>query len=63
MKKRTFILEINDNQNQSWQGTVEWVQGHKKEAFRSVMELLRLLDSAVGNEEKKSLTKEKTLEK
>ncbi len=63
MKKQTFILEVNDNQNQSWQGTVDWVQGQKKEAFRSVMELLRLLDSAVGNEEKKSLMKELTPKK
>lgn len=60
MKKRTFILEVNDNQNQSWQGTVEWVQGQKKEAFRSVMELLRLLDSVVGNEAKQSLLEDKT---
>lgn len=60
MKKRTFILEVNDNQNQSWQGTVEWVQGQKKEAFRSVMELLRLLDSVVGNEEQKKLLEDKT---
>lgn len=63
MKKRTFILEINDNQNQSWQGTVEWVQEHKKEAFRSVMELLRLLDSVVGNEEKKSMSDDVTQKK
>lgn len=60
MKKKTFILEINDNQNQSWQGNVEWVQGQKKESFRSVMELLRLLDSTVGNEGKKSLSQEMT---
>lgn len=60
MKKKTFILEINDNQNQSWQGNVEWVQDQKKESFRSVMELLRLLDSTVGNEGKKSLSQEMT---
>lgn len=46
-KKQTFILEVNDTQHQSWQGTVEWVQGQKKQSFRSVMELLRLLDSVV----------------
>lgn len=33
-------------------GKVEWVQGQKKEGFRSVMELLRLIDSVVGEEEK-----------
>ena len=55
MKKGTFILEINDTQNQSWQGQIEWVQGRKKENFRSLMELLRLIDSVVGDEEKRSL--------
>lgn len=49
-KKQTFILEISDTQNQSWQGKLEWVQGRKKESFRSVLELLRLLDSVVGKE-------------
>lgn len=49
-KKQTFILEISDTQNQSWQGKLEWVQGRKKESFRSVLELLRLLDSVVGQE-------------
>ena len=53
-KKQTFILEISDTQNQSWQGKVEWIQGKKKESFRSVLELLRMLDSVVcpgGGEE------------
>lgn len=53
MKKDTFILEIYDTQNQSWQGKVEWIQGQKKESFRSVMKLLRLIDSVVGEEEKR----------
>ena len=51
MKKHTFILEISDNQNQSWQGQIEWIQGQKKEKFRSVLELLYLLNSVVGEEE------------
>lgn len=50
-KKQTFIVEISDIQNQSYQGEIEWVQGHKKQSFRSVMELLRLLDSAVHEAE------------
>ena len=51
MKKQTFILEVNDSQNESWQRSVEWIQGEKKQPFRSVMELLRLVDSAVCGEE------------
>lgn len=49
-KKQTFIIEINDTQCQSWQGSIEWIQGQKKQSFRSAMELLRLVDSAVGEQ-------------
>ena len=59
MKKNTFIVEVSDTQNQSWQGQIEWVQGKKKESFRSVMELLQLIDSVVYDDERKSL-KDKT---
>ena len=50
-KKQTFVVEIQDTQSQSWQGSVEWVQEQKKQSFRSVMELLKLMDSAVSEEE------------
>ena len=26
-KKQTFIVEIQDTQHDSWQGSMEWVQG------------------------------------
>ncbi len=51
MKKRTFIVEINDTQSHSWQGNIEWVQEGRKQSFRSVMEMLRLMDSAIGEQE------------
>ena len=51
MKKQIFIVEINDARNQRWQGKVEWVQGKQKQNFRSVLELLQLIGSAVGEEE------------
>lgn len=54
-EKQTFIIEISDTQSQSWQGKIEWIQGKKKESFRSVMELLRLMDSVVCEEEQISL--------
>ncbi len=50
-KKQTFIIEINDTQSKSWQGYVEWVQGQEKQSFRSVLELLKFMDSVIGEEE------------
>lgn len=58
MKKHTFIVEVNDTQNQSWQGQIEWIQGQKKESFRSVMELLQLIDSVVYEEKDRKSLKE-----
>lgn len=52
--KQTFIIEVIDQQNSSWQGTVKWVNKKKQEHFRSALELIRLLDSALENEKKKS---------
>ena len=50
-KKQTFIVEIQDTQYDSWQGSIEWVQGQKKQAFRSTMELLRLIDSVTRDKD------------
>lgn len=52
MKKQTFILEIRDTKCQSWQGRIEWIQGQKSQNFRSTMEMLRLIESVVGEGEK-----------
>ncbi len=50
-KKQTFIVEVVDHQKCTWQGQIFWVQGNKKISFRSVMEMLHLMDSAIIDEE------------
>ena len=47
----TFGLRILFRQNASWQGSVTWVEGNREESFRSVLELLFLMDSALGAEQ------------
>ena len=49
-KKQTFIVEIIDYQKYTWQGQIPWIQEDKKVSFRSVMEMLHLMDSALGEE-------------
>lgn len=46
-KKKTFIVDIKDNQNETWQGSLSWVQGNRTENFRSALELIKLIDSVV----------------
>lgn len=43
----TFALRILFRQNASWQGSVTWLEGRQEQSFRSVLELILLLDSAL----------------
>lgn len=43
----TFSIRLMFRQHASWQGTVTWVEGGGEEPFRSVLELMLLLDSAL----------------
>jgi hypothetical protein len=49
-KVATFATKVLFRQNASWQGSVSWVEGQREEAFRSVLELLFLIDSAISEE-------------
>jgi len=43
----TFLIRVIFRQNSSWQGNVSWQEGRKDASFRSVLELLLLIDSAI----------------
>lgn len=47
-KTGTFDIRILFRQHTSWQGSVVWVEENREETFRSVLELILLLDSALG---------------
>ena len=54
---QSFVVEVKSVENSSWQGTVSWVEGRKKEYFRSALELIRLMDSTLPNEGEKRFEK------
>lgn len=47
-KLATFTVKILFRQNASWQGCVTWLEGGKEESFRSALELIFLMDSAIS---------------
>ena len=49
-KVATFSLRILFRQKASWQGSATWVEGRQEESFRSVLELLLLMDSALAGD-------------
>lgn len=48
--KQTFLVHIVESQNATWQGNVTWLNQEKTENFRSLLELIKLMDGAVGFE-------------
>lgn len=46
-KRETFVVQILNTQNGTWQGTVTWTDGQRTQPFRSALELIRLIDSAL----------------
>lgn len=49
--KATFELQVLFRQHSSWQGLVRWKDRQEEESFRSVLELVLLMDSALRDME------------
>lgn len=47
----TFQIRILFRQNASWQGSILWQETGQTHSFRSVLELIRLLDSALRSDD------------
>ncbi len=43
----SFIIRVKYRQNTTWQGEVIWVEKDERKYFRSALELLKLIDSAL----------------
>lgn len=53
--KATFIVQVQFQQNATWQGSIHWSEENKTQHFRSTLELIKLMDEAISkkaNEEK-----------
>ena len=52
----TFEINVKFKQNASWQGQIFWTDKNMKQHFRSVLEMLKLMDEALtAGEEKKEV--------
>lgn len=49
-KENTFIIKIREHQHSTWQGSLNWVGADKKCNFRSLLEMIKLIDEAVESD-------------
>ncbi|NLT15162.1 MAG: hypothetical protein GXY05_12550 [Clostridiales bacterium] len=45
--KGTFVVHVQSRQNATWQGKVTWAEKNQSQNFRSALELLKLIDCAL----------------
>jgi hypothetical protein len=48
---KTFVIRILNRQNATWQGVVTHMDKKEDRPFRSLLELIKLIDSAFDEEE------------
>ncbi len=46
-KGQSFLVQIKFRQNNCWQGRIQWLEGQKTCSFRSMLEMLRLMEEAL----------------
>ena len=45
--KNTFLVHVASCQNATWQGQIVWAEKNQTSSFRSALEMIKLMDSAV----------------
>jgi hypothetical protein len=45
--KGSFVVQILDQQYYSWQGTITWLADNERKSFRSLLELIKLIDEGL----------------
>ena len=46
----TFIIRVQQRQNSTWQGRITWVEKDKTIRFRSILEMIKLIESGILQE-------------
>ncbi|MDD4808219.1 MAG: hypothetical protein PHU30_06975 [Oscillospiraceae bacterium] len=50
-KKSTFLVEVQFQQNSTWQGSIHWLEEKKSQHFRSSLEMMKLMEDALTDGE------------
>jgi hypothetical protein len=45
----TFIVRVENRQNGTWQGKITWADENRTEHFRSMLEMLKLMEEAMAS--------------
>ena len=49
----TILLKIYHSEYATWQGSINWVDRQKKQHFKSLLEMIKLMQNELGKDEEK----------
>lgn len=61
-RKETFVVHINSHENATWHGQITWLNGNETKGFRSMLEMIKLMDTALNQEENENEQEENETE-
>ncbi len=50
-RSATFVVHVYSQENSTWQGRILWAENKESCIFRSALEMLKLIDGALENED------------
>lgn len=57
-RKETFVVNVYSQENLTWQGQVTWLDKRETRNFRSLLELIKLMDAALEGDRDLCVEKE-----
>ena len=53
----SFLVQVLNDQNATWQGTLSWIEKNRTIPFRSTLELIKLIDGALESDSEEAEAK------
>lgn len=54
MGNQIFVIHILDQENMTWQGQISWLNKEETKSFRSMLEMIKMMDAALAEEKKEA---------
>ncbi len=54
MGNQIFVIHILDQENMTWQGQISWLNKEETKSFRSMLEMIKMMDAALAEGKKEA---------
>lgn len=55
LDEASFLIQVKFQRNSTWQGSIKWIEENKTQNFRSVLEMIKLMDDSLQQDKKRKI--------